>query len=202
MAVVAQHRSLKRHALGNRYTVLGGPLERTRIDGLNHRRTRRGARTACATLLSWATLVAVTFVFGVAEPLPIALFSAGAYFFGALLVTDPHRGDRVRTVGLASVVSAVAVVVTVELSQTAVWAAAAFLVLQMFLSYALRSWSPRAGTLAVIGALTPLFSPVPGTSPATGSDGSCSPRQSATRGWPSRNTSSCPTTRCVPSSAP
>ena len=80
-------------------------------------RTRRGARTACATVLSWATLVAVTFVFGVAEPLPIALFGAGACFFGALLVTDPQRKDRVRTFGLASVVSAVAVVVTVELSR-------------------------------------------------------------------------------------
>ena len=33
------------------------------------------------------------------------------------------------------------------------WAAVAFLVLQMFLSYALRSWSLRAGNLAVIGAL-------------------------------------------------
>ena len=116
-------------------------------------RTRRGARTACATVLSWATLVAVTSVFGVAEPLRITLFGAGACFFGALLVTDPQRSDRVRTFGWASVVSAVAVVVTVELSQTAVWAAAAFLVLQMFLSYALRSWSPRAGNLAVIGAL-------------------------------------------------
>jgi uncharacterized membrane protein YccC len=98
--------------------------------------------------------VALTFVVGVAEPLPIALFAAGACFFGALLITDPHRGDRVRTVGWAAVVSAVAVVVTVELSRTAVWAAAAFLILQMFLSYALSSWSPRAGNLAVIGALT------------------------------------------------
>ena len=117
-------------------------------------RTRHGARTACATVLSGLTLAVVTSVFGVAEPLRITLFGAGACFFGALLVTDPHRGDRVRTFGLASVVSAVAVVVTVELSRTAVWAAAGFLILQMFLSYALRSWSPRAGTLAVIGALT------------------------------------------------
>ena len=134
-------------------SVMGGVAARLEMVDPGFVRTRRGARTACATLLSWATLVAVTFVVGVAEPLPIALFGAGACFFGALLVTDPHRGDRVRTVGLASVVSAVAVVVTVELSRTAVWAAAAFLVLQMFLSYALRSWSPRAGTLAVIGAL-------------------------------------------------
>jgi uncharacterized membrane protein YccC len=95
----------------------------------------------------------VTSVFGVAEPLRITLFGAGACFFGALLVTDPHRSDRARTFGWASVVSAVAIVVTVELSRTAVWAAVAFLVLQMFLSYALRSWSLRAGNLAVIGAL-------------------------------------------------
>ena len=132
---------------------MGGVAARLEMVDPGFVRTRRGARTACATILSLATLVAVTFVFGVAEPLPIALFGAGACFFAALLVTDPHRSDRVRTIGLASVVSAVAVVVTVELSQTAVWAAAAFLVLQMFLSYALRSWSPRAGTLAVIGAL-------------------------------------------------
>jgi uncharacterized membrane protein YccC len=117
-------------------------------------RTRRGARTACATVLSGLTLAVVTSMFGVAEPLPITLFGAGACFFGALLVTDAHRSDRAHTFGWASVVSAVAIVVTVELSRTAVWAAVAFLVLQMFLSYALRPWSPRAGNLAVIGALT------------------------------------------------
>ncbi len=50
-------------------------------------------------------------------------------------------------------VSAVATVATVELSRIAVWAAVAFLILQMFLSYALRPWSLRAGNLAVIGAL-------------------------------------------------
>jgi hypothetical protein len=72
-------------------------------------RTRRGARTACATVLSWATLAAVTSVLGVAEPLRITLFGAGACFFGALLVTDPQRSDRVRTFGWASVVSAVAI---------------------------------------------------------------------------------------------
>jgi hypothetical protein len=97
-------------------------------------------------------LAVVTSVLGVAEPLRITLFGAGACFFGALLVTDAHRSDRAHTFGWASVVSAVAIVVTVELSRTAVWAAAAFLVLQMFLSYALRPWSPRAGNLAVIGA--------------------------------------------------
>ena len=133
--------------------MMAGVAARLEMVDPGFARTRRGARTACATVLSWATLVAVTSVFGVAEPLRITLFGAGACFFGALLVTDPQRKDRVRTFGWASVVSAVAVVVTVELSRTAVWAAAAFLVLQMFLSYALRSWSPRAGTLAVIGAL-------------------------------------------------
>ena len=104
-------------------------------------------------MLSGLTLAVVTSVFGVAEPLRITLFGAGACFFGALLITDPHRSDRAHTFGWASVVSAVAIVVTVELSRTAVWAAVAFLVLQMFLSYALRSWSLRAGNLAVIGAL-------------------------------------------------
>ena len=116
-------------------------------------RTRHGARTACATVLSGLTLAVVTSVFGVAEPLRITLFGAGACFFGALLVTDLRRSDRAHTFGWASVVAAAAIVVTVELSRTAVWAAAAFLVSQMFLSYALRSWSLRAGNLAVIGAL-------------------------------------------------
>ena len=51
-------------------------------------------------------------------------------------------------------VSAVAVVVTVALNQTAVWVAAALLVLLMFSSYALRSWSPRAASLALMGAIT------------------------------------------------
>ena len=35
MAVVAQHRSLKRHTLGDRNPVLGGAFERTGIDGLD-----------------------------------------------------------------------------------------------------------------------------------------------------------------------
>jgi hypothetical protein len=116
-------------------------------------RTRHGARTACATVLSGLTLAVVTSMFGVAEPLRITLFGAGACFFGALLVTDPRRSDRAQTFGWASVVSAVAIVATVELSRIAVWAAVAFLILQMFLSYALRPWSLRAGNLAVIGAL-------------------------------------------------
>jgi len=116
-------------------------------------RTRDGARTACSPLLSGLTLAVVTSVLDAAEPLRIALFGAGACFFGALLVTDPHRSDRVHTFGWATVVSAVAIVVTVELSRTAIWAAVAFLVLQMFLSYALRSRSLRAGNLAAIGAL-------------------------------------------------
>ncbi len=116
-------------------------------------RTRHGARTACATVLSGLTLAVVTSVFGVAEPLRITLFGAGACFFGALLVTDSHRSDRAHTFGWAAFAAAVAIFVTGELSETAVWAAVAFLILQMFLSYALRSWSLRAGNVAVIGAL-------------------------------------------------
>ena len=116
-------------------------------------RTRRGARAACATVLSGLTLAVVTSAFGVAQPMRITLFGAGACFFGALLVTDLRRSDRTHTFGWASIVAAAAIVVTVELSRAAVWAAVAFLVLQMFLSYALRPWSLRAGNLAVIGAL-------------------------------------------------
>ena len=51
-------------------------------------------------------------------------------------------------------VAAVAVVVTVALTQIAVWVAAALLVLLMFSSYALRSWSPRVASLALMGAIT------------------------------------------------
>jgi hypothetical protein len=116
-------------------------------------RVRRAARTVCATLLSGLMLAVAMSVFGVAEPIRITLFGAGACFFGALLITDPRRSDRAQTLGWASVVAAVAIVVTVGLSTTAVWAAVAFLVLQMFLSYALRPWSLRAANLAVIGAL-------------------------------------------------
>ena len=84
----------------------------------------------------------------------ITLFAAGAAFEGALLAPDPHPRDRVRTLGWASVVAAVAVVVTVALTQNAVWAAAVLLVLLMFSSYALRSWSPRVASLALMGAIT------------------------------------------------
>jgi hypothetical protein len=41
-----------------------------------------------------------------------------------------------------------------RLNQTAVWVAAALLVLLMFSSYALRSWSPRVASLALMGAIT------------------------------------------------
>ena len=106
-------------------------------------------RAVCATVLAWATMVAVTSAFDVADPLRITLFAAGAAFEGALLAPDPQPRDRVRTLGCASMVSAVAVVVTVALTQTAVWVAAALLVLLMFSSYALgrrRSQStPPAG---------------------------------------------------------
>ena len=117
-------------------------------------RTRRGVRVVCATVLAWATMVAVTSAFDVADPVRITLFAAGAAFEGALLAPDPQPRDRVRTLGWASVVAAVAVVVTVALTQNAVWVAAALLVLLMFSSYALRSWSPRVASLALMGAIT------------------------------------------------
>jgi hypothetical protein len=84
----------------------------------------------------------------------ITLFAAGAAFEGALLAPDPQPMDRVRTLGWASVVAAAAVVVTVELTRNAVWAAAILLVLLMFSSYALRAWSPRVASLALMGAIT------------------------------------------------
>jgi len=99
-------------------------------------------------------MVAVTSAFDVANPLRITLFDAGAAFEGALLAPDPQPRDRVRTLGWAAVVAAVAVVATVALNQTAVWVAAALLVLLMFSSYALRSWSPRVASLALMGAIT------------------------------------------------
>ena len=108
----------------------------------------------CATVLAWATMVVVTSAFDVADPLRITLFAAGAAFEGALLAPDPQPRDRVRTLGWASVVAAVAVVVTVALTRNAVWAAAALLVLLMFSSYALRSWRPRVASLALMGAIT------------------------------------------------
>ena len=116
-------------------------------------RTRQGVRATSATVLSGLTLFGLTSALQAAEALRISLFGAGGCFLAALLVADRRRGERARTFGLASVVSAVAIVVTVELTHAAAWAAAAFLVSQMFMSYALRRWSLRAGNLAVIGAL-------------------------------------------------
>ena len=87
-------------------------------------RTRRGVRASCATVLAWATMFAVASTFDVTDPLRITLFAAGAAFEGALLAPDPQPRDRVRTLGWASVVSAVAVVLTVSLTKDAVWAAA------------------------------------------------------------------------------
>jgi hypothetical protein len=64
-------------------------------------RPRRGVRAVCATVLAWATMVAVTSAFDVAEPVRITLFAAGAAFEGALLAPDPQPRDRLRTLGWA-----------------------------------------------------------------------------------------------------
>ena len=135
-------------------SVTSGVAARLEVFDPGFVRTRRGVRAVCATVLAWATMVAVTSAFDVADPVRITLFAAGAAFEGALLAPDPQPRDRVRTLGWASVVAAVAVVVTVALTQTAVWVAAALLVLLMFSSYALRSWSPRVASLALMGAIT------------------------------------------------
>ena len=135
-------------------SVTSGVAARLEVFDPGFVRSRRGVRAVCATVLAWATMVAVTSAFDVADPVRITLFAAGAAFEGALLAPDPHPRDRVRTLGWASVVAAVAVVATVALTQNAVWAAAALLVLLMFSSYALRSWSPRVASLALMGAIT------------------------------------------------
>ena len=57
-------------------------------------------------MLAWATMVAVTSAFEVADPFRITLFAAGAAFEGALLAPDPQPRDRVRTLGWAAVVAA------------------------------------------------------------------------------------------------
>jgi hypothetical protein len=61
-----------------------GILERLEAFDPGLVRTRRG------------TMVAVTSVAGVGEPLPITLFGAGACFQSALLATDPQRTARFR----------------------------------------------------------------------------------------------------------
>ncbi|MDT5109394.1 MAG: hypothetical protein QOE20_1284 [Mycobacterium sp.] len=117
-------------------------------------RSRRGLRAVCATVLAWATMLAMTAAFDVDAPLRITLFAAGAAFEGALLAPDPQPKDRLRTLGLAAVVSAAAVVATVQLTLIAVWIAVILLILLMFSSYALRGWSPRIANLALMGAIT------------------------------------------------
>jgi uncharacterized membrane protein YgaE (UPF0421/DUF939 family) len=98
-------------------------------------------------------MLAVTAAFDVEDPLRITLFAAGAAFEGALLAPDPRPMDRVRTLGWSAVVCAVAVFATVQLTRFASWTAVALLVLLMFFSYALRSWSPRVASLALMGAI-------------------------------------------------
>jgi uncharacterized membrane protein YgaE (UPF0421/DUF939 family) len=135
-------------------SVIGGVAARLEVVDPGFVRTRRGVRAVGATVLAWATMLAVTYASDVAEPFRITLFAAGAAFEGALLAPDPQPRDRVRTLGWASVVAAVAIVVTIWLSQMAASAAVALLVLLMFSSYALRSWSPRVASLALMGAIT------------------------------------------------
>jgi len=77
---------------------------------------RYGGRAAIVRI-AYATMVAVTYAFDVADPVRITLFAAGAALEGALLAPDPQPRDRVRTLGWASMVSAtIAVVVTIALT--------------------------------------------------------------------------------------
>jgi hypothetical protein len=99
-------------------------------------------------------MLALTTAFDVDEPLRITLFAAGAAFEGALLAPDPQPKDRLHTLGWAAVVSAAAVLATVQLTLIAVWLGAVLLVLLMFSSYALRGLSPRIANLALMGAIT------------------------------------------------
>lgn len=135
-------------------SVMSGVAARLEMFDPGFVRSRRGVRAVCATVLAWATMVAVTSAFDVADPVRITLFAAGAAFEGALLAPDPHPRDRVRTLGWAAAVAAIAIVVTVALTQSALWLAAVLLVLLMFSSYALRPWSPRVASLALMGAIT------------------------------------------------
>jgi len=134
--------------------MIGGIAARLEVIDPGLVRTRRGVRAVCAIVLAWATTVAVTAAFDVDDPLRITLFAAGAALEGALLAPDPQPKDRVRTIGWAAVVSAAAVVITVQLSLIAVWLAAGLLVLLMFSSFALRPWSFRVASLALMGAIT------------------------------------------------
>ncbi len=134
--------------------MIGGIAARLEVIDPGAVRTRRGVRAACATVLAWATMLAVTVAFDVADPLRITLFAAGAAFEGALLARDPQPRDRLRTLGWATLACSGAVVATVQLSLIGVWVAAGFLVLLMFASFALRSWSARAASLALMGAIT------------------------------------------------
>jgi len=55
-----------------------------------------GGRAAIVRI-AYATMVAVTYAFDVADPVRITLFAAGAALEGALLAPDPQPKDRVRT---------------------------------------------------------------------------------------------------------
>ena len=103
-------------------------------------------------------MLAITRGYDVGDPLRITLFAAGAAYFGALVITDPHRGGRLRTLGIAAAVSIGLLILTVWLAQLSVWAAAALLVVLMYLSYALLAVSPRAATVVFIGAITTFVS--------------------------------------------
>lgn len=117
-------------------------------------RTRRGVRAVGATVLAWATMLVVIYVFHVADPVRITLFAAGAAFEGALLAPDPQPRDRVRTLGWAVVTSGAAVVATVGLTLITVWLAAGLLVLLMFSAYAVKPRHPRIASLALLAAIT------------------------------------------------
>jgi hypothetical protein len=63
-------------------------------------RSRRGVRAACATVLAWATMVAVAAAFHLEDQLRITLFAADAAREGALQASDPQPRERVRTLSV------------------------------------------------------------------------------------------------------
>jgi hypothetical protein len=71
--------------------VIRGVAARLEVFDPGFVRSRRGVRAVCATVLAWATMVAVTSAFDLADPVRITLFAAGAAFEGALLAPIPNR---------------------------------------------------------------------------------------------------------------
>ena len=129
-----------------------------RLDAADPGAVRRyhAARAALAALTAWLALHLV-FLEIIHRPMPAAgLFAVVVCFVNALIIADPRRAERQRTLALSFAATALGLIIASLLHGTG-WPALAALLVLIFASYAVRPRGPRAGELVLVLTMSLYF---------------------------------------------